>query len=248
MVAVLKALGYDLRDRQQTIGAVIGRAVHAGAAHEMTDRLNGITPCGLAEGVAMAELDAGLGEAATIWDKTTKDRGSSQRQVERMTKAFVRHSAPDLDPVAVEERLEANFGEHLHVSGRKDMLVREPVRIVDLKTGRRRQNLSQYGNYSLLERTHGRAPESVVEVHIPRVAIGEDQPPPATYTTPAADAEQAAQTALLEMDAAIGRFQRAIETGSEPPERAFPANPMSVLCGPQWCSAWGTKWCHEHLK
>jgi len=197
---------------------------------------------------AIDEFDASLKEGPTLWDKTTKDRDTGQQQVLRMTKAFVRHSAPDLSPIAVEERLEANFGTHLHVSGRKDMLVREPNRIVDLKTGRRRQNLAQYGNYALLERTHGRSVESVAEVHIARAPLKNEQEPPHTYTTPAEVAEQAAQGALLEMDAAIGRFQAAVETGSEPPERAFPANPMSVLCGPNWCPAWGTKWCREHLK
>ena len=65
--------------------------------------------------------------------------------------------------------------------------------------------------------------------------------------TPAAVAEQAAQMALLEMDAAIERFQQAVATGKEPPERAFPANPMSVLCGASWCPAYKTKWCKEAL-
>lgn len=241
----LARLGYNLNTRQQTIGAAVGRAVHAGAAEEMTAKLQ--AKKGSPLDAAIADFDTSLGEAATLWDATTKDRNGGQLQILRMTKAFVQLSAPDLDPIAVEERLEANFGDHLHVSGKKDMLVREPNRIVDLKTGKRRQNLSQYGNYSLLERTHGRQTEEVAEVHIPRVAVKEDQPPPIIYATLAAVAEQAAETALLEMDVAIGRFQHAVETGLEPPERAFPANPMSVLCGAKWCPAHGTKWCREHL-
>jgi hypothetical protein len=159
--------------------------------------------------------------------------------VVRQVALYRRQVAPRIVPVTVEERLEAEVTPGVVLSGQVDTTVEGGVR--DLKTGvRRRANGFQYGAYALLQRSHGRRVETIIEDFLPRVRIGAEQPPAQEHAYDVAEAERATTAIIRRMADDHARF---VETGDP---YAFLPNPNSVLCSDRWCPAWGTGFCRAH--
>jgi PD-(D/E)XK nuclease superfamily len=253
----ITAAGFRLRKLPTSIGAIIGTAVHAGAAHVLGEKAaTGRLPyrtraidCSreaLANGVNSGEVqfDAPNGPTQTFRDAVD--------QTTRMAGVYHDTIAPTINPIIVEERFEADVGGGVVLSGQPDLICREPGRIRDLKTGQRMPAsfAPQLGAYSLVVRSHGYPIESAAIDYVKRVRPSKPQPAPVTVEAAIAHAETAAANILRMITTDINTFRN-----GDPYRRILPgdvwsfaANPSSVLCSAKWCPAHSTEFCHEHQK
>lgn len=253
--AELKEAGYDVGEHKMTsIGASVGTGVHGGAAMLLIEKMNNgnvsdsvITQAG---DFAISELSEKSKEGV-LWDKATENMNDAQKQTLRMLTAYRLGVMPNINPVAVERRLEADLGDGFMLSGQSDLQTLQPGDIRDTKTGTiARMHFAQIGSYSLLARTrHKELP--VTELHvdfIPRVSMKKPQPAPIVEEYDQSVAEHAAQATIDHIKTAVAEFRRRVTSGDAPPENAFLANPSSMLCSAKWCPAHGTNFCREHKK
>jgi hypothetical protein len=154
-----------------------------------------------------------------------------------------------IEPVIVEERLEAQVEPGLTLAGHPDVVAVEPDAVHDLKTGIRRpaNPAPQIGGYSLLSRSHGMKIEHATIDYIKRVPISQPQPGSMSIEYEVAAAETAASNILRAIVRDLDTFlhgddQRRIRPGDP---WAFQANPSSILCSARWCPAHGTSFCRE---
>ena len=249
----IAAAGYDIaRSMPPSIGASVGTATHGGAAFIMAEKMKSgeLGNEADAEQKALEDLDTAA-KTGVLWDDATPNTNDAQKQVLRMVKVFRNTIAVQIQPIAVERRLEARVGEGFVLSGQSDMQTLEPGRIRDLKTGRfPRVHHAQLGAYSLLARTaHPEQPTSEVCVDfIQRVALKNPQPSTKTDFYDQAVAEQAAVSTITRIQQDVTEFRRRIEDGGAPPEHSFLANPGSMLCAQRWCPAHSTSFCREHKR
>jgi hypothetical protein len=244
--SLIEAAGYQLRTLEHNVGASVGTGVHKTAAFSLIQKMDsgelGSEDDAIAAGIASLNEEIADG---VIWDQTTSNKNDAQQQLVRMGKTYRAKVAPKINPVAVEERLKAQVSERMILSGQKDVLAREPGALRDLKTGKvQRQNMAQYGAYSLLERSNGKPPvEKLIEDFIARSSLRRPQPEPIETEYDVAAAENEAKEILFDIERGLDEFQRRLNDGGAPPEGAFRSNPQSMLCGSKWCAAWGTSWC-----
>lgn len=251
---LIRDMGYELRSPPGSIGASVGSGVHAGAAAILSDKMAGRTPSlGAATDRAIDTLRERVDQDSADMDDATPSMAVAERQVARMTETYARQVAPDVEPQAVEKRLEAKVpftASPFVLSGQSDVLAREPDKLRDLKTGKQRRgnHAPQFGAYSLLARTHGAKVTGVVEDFIQRVSIKSPQPPAVRFKFDLVACEAAAVSVLRQIDMNYQMFvngdpERGIMPGDP---GAFPANPSSNLCSAKWCPAFGTKFCTAH--
>lgn len=246
--------GFRLRKLPTSIGAIIGTAVHAGAAHVLGEKaVTGRLPYrtraiefsreALAEGTKSGEVqfDAPSGPTQNLRDAVD--------QTTRMTGVYCDVTAPTINPVIVEERFEADVGNGIVLSGQPDLICREPNRVRDIKTGQRMPAsfAPQLGGYSLLARSHGYPIESAAIDYVKRVSPSKPQPAPVTTEAAIAHAETAATNIIRQIKSDIRTFR-----SGDPVLRILPgdpwsfmANPSSMLCSAKWCPAFDTEFCHE---
>ena len=241
--AEIREAGYQLRETTPNIGACTGTATHAGAAFSLTKKMEDGTLGNETEAEHRAlqslEDETGIG---VIWDQSSPDRNSAEQQVVRQTRAYRNFVAPDLEPTAVEERLEADVGDDFLLTGRVDLVV-EPngESVVDLKTGvRQRANSAQYGGYGLTRRAHGHKVERLIEPFIKRSTIKKPQEPPEIVNYPIEPCEELAWATIKQ----IKRDLMAFRESGDPHE--FLANPNSFLCSDKYCAAHSTGFCRAH--
>ncbi len=248
--AEIEAAGYRLNTTMQGVGASIGTAVHAGAALTLTERmtrgalapLNAVTDCAI-------EAYRESAEGGILFNKDSPTQDAAERQVVRMARCYQTQVAPGIEPVVVEEQLEADTPFGLVLTGRSDVLAREKDRLRDLKTGAQRGNHKpQIGAYSLLARSNGLPVASCGEDFIQRASLSKPQPDALFVPHDLGAAETAAINVLRHIAADLRVFRE-----GDPDNRvlpgdpwAFPANPASMLCSPKYCPAHGTAFCIEH--
>jgi hypothetical protein len=249
----IEAVGFDIaRNMPPSVGASVGTATHGGAAFIMTEKMKSgeLGNQSEAEQRALDDFETST-KTGVLWDEATPNISDAQKQVVRMVNVFRHSIAPQVQPLAVERRLEARVGEGFVLSGQSDLQTIEPGRIRDLKTGRfPRMHYAQLGAYSILARTaHPEiATEEVCVDFIQRVALSKPQPDTVTDDYDQAVAEQAAVNTIARIRSDVEEFRHRIEDGGAPPEHAFLANPASMLCSPKWCPAHGSTFCREHKK
>jgi hypothetical protein len=249
--------GFTLRYLPRGIGALIGTAVHRGVAAVLGDKAKtGTLPLrtvaiensreALRDGVDGVEVQYDGPNGATHNMRDAVD------QVVRMTGVYHDHVAPTIDPIIVEERLEAEVETGIVLSGQADLVAREPGMVRDLKSGVRMPSsfAPQLGGYSLLARSHGYQVDRAAIDYVKRVNPAKPQPLPVTNEAVIAHAETAASAILRQMALDIDTFRNGDERRRIKPGDpwAFAANPASMLCSPKWCSAFGTDFCHEGTK
>ena len=90
------------------------------------------------------------------YDAITANRQAGEAQAIGMARAYNRAIAPLVEPIIVEERLEAEIAPGVVLSGQPDVVAREPNRIRDVKTSARPggTHAPQIGAYSLLARSN----------------------------------------------------------------------------------------------
>lgn len=251
---IVEAAGFKLRETGKSIGAAVGTSVHKAAFIMLSEKAKtGSLPPETVSSDAAAETMRAEIVDGMIWDRETPELNTAQQQVLRMARVYRTQVAPGIQPLIVEERLEAEVPwtrSKLVLSGQADVIAREPGRINDLKTGKRKGNHNgQIGAYALLARTN--AIQDINEAGIDfvqRVTLKKPQPDAVRDSVPVERAEQTASNILRHIDGDLATFregdpERRILPGDP---AAFLANPSSMLCSPKWCPAFGTDWCHEH--
>jgi hypothetical protein len=170
-----------------------------------------------------------------------------------MTRAYFRVVAPTVDPIIVEERLEAEVSPGLVLSGQPDLVCREPNAIRDLKTSARGSgnHNGQIGGYSLLARTHGLQIDEAIIDTIRRVSTPKPQSDPVSVRVAVTRAEQIAANTLYHIAESLRIFREGDDRRRLLPgdPAAFLANPSSMLCNPKYCPAHScgrNGFCHEY--
>jgi hypothetical protein len=247
----ITAAGFRLRSTPRGIGSVVGTAVHRAAEIILKEKAeNGrLPPSTIAADCAAQTIGEGLREGETAFDLVTHNRTEAEVQAVMMARAYHREIAPEVEPILVEEQLEAEIAPDLVLSGRPDVVAREPHKIRDLKSSTRTggSHAPQIGGYALLARSNGLDIEAAAVDFVKRVAIGKPQPDPTSHELKLALAETAASSIIAHIARDLETFQEGDhEHGILPGDPwAFQANPSSILCSPKYCPAFGTEFCHE---
>lgn len=156
-VAEIAAAGFDLRDLPSNVGAAVGTGVHAAAALILKEKAatGSLPPVDVATDTAIEELRRAA-EPGITYDRETPALNEAEQQAKRMVLVYRHQIAPDVQPLIVEERLEAQVTPDIILSGQSDVIAREPDRIRDLKGGKTMGcHAPQIGSYSLLARSNG---------------------------------------------------------------------------------------------
>lgn len=248
---IIEAAGYTLRTTVTGIGAPIGSGVHAGASTMLHQkRLTGaITSLRDADEKAVLELRDRCADGV-MFDREAAEMNAAEQQVLRMTRVYATQVAPKINPIIVEERLEAEISPGFVLSGQQDVLAREPGRVRDLKTGKKAaKHSAQLGSYSLLARSHALAEVQHLNIDfIQRASLKKPQPDALEIAVDVGHAETVAVNILRAIETDLRVFtQGNPKRGTVPGDaHAFMANPSSMLCGPKYCPAHGTDFCREH--
>lgn len=240
----IQEAGYVLKTTRTGIGAATGTGTHSGAGFILQAKIDTGEPGQIDDAVEVAleslrfEVEPGI-----TWDQTSPNLNTAEKQVIRQLKSYKDHIVPLVDPISVEEALEAELeaGSNIWITGHTD--TKENFRVRDLKTGvLRRANGPQYGGYSLLYRSTGMEIRELIEDFIPRVSLKKEQPLPISYSYNVEEAERAAYSTIMHMIKALEAFR----VSQDPWE--WLANPMSMMCSDKFCPAWGTDFCKAHLQ
>lgn len=251
IVKELNSASYEVRTSQPiSIGASIGSGFHGGAAFMLLEKMSTgeLGNADDADAFAINEFEERAKEGV-LYDNATANIGEGQQQIKRMLKVYRATVLPEMNPIAVERRLEANIGDDFQLSGQSDLQTLTPGEIGDHKTGTfHRTHYAQIGSYSLLARTaHPEFPVKSLRVNfVPRVSLKKEQPLPVVEYYDQVTAENAAQATIDHIKISVREYRRRVNVGDAPPEHAFLANPNSMLCNPKWCPAHGTDFCREH--
>lgn len=246
--------GFQLRYLPRGIGALVGTAVHKGVAAVLghkasTGTLPFRTVAIESSREALADAVDGVEVQYDAPNGATHNMRDAIDQTVRMTGVYHDNVAPNISPILVEERLEAEVETGIILSGQADLVAREPGMVRDLKTGTRMPSsfAPQLGGYSLLARSHGHQIERASIDYVKRVNPAKPQPLPVTNEAVIAHAETAATAILRQIAFDVDTFRNGDERrGILPGDPwSFAANPASMLCSPKWCSAYGTDFCHE---
>ena len=248
----IEAAGFSLRSPPRGVGAAVGTAVHNAARLVLDDLAHRgeLPPVARAVDVGCNTLTDELGRGEILFDETTINRSEAFHQVAAMTGAYHRVIAPQVRPILVEEKLEADITPDLRLTGTPDIVAREPGMIRDTKSGSRKHpgtHAPQIGAYSLLARTANLEIEAAAVDYLQRVRSGKPQPDPVSKPVPIAPAETAATNIIRHIGGDLRTFRE-----GDPARRILPgdpwsfvANPASILCSPKYCSAFGTEFCRE---
>jgi hypothetical protein len=242
----IEAAGYRLRHIPRGIGAAIGTAVHKAAQVLLGEKAASgvLPPASVATDAALDELHAQLGQGDIAYDRPTLNRNEATRQAIGMTRVYRSVVAPQVEPMLVEERLEAEVAPGIVLSGHADVVAREPGGIRDLKTSARKHpgsHAAQCGAYSLLARSNGTDITEASIDFIQRVNPSRPQPDPTSKMIPIAAAETAATNILRHINDDLNTFRYGnAEQHINPGDPwSFTANPASTLCGEKYCPCWG---------
>lgn len=238
--AVVEAAGYsDIRKTKQSIGAATGTGVHAGAQSILEEKIKTgqLGPIDTATDIAIETMHKEI-EFPIIWDDETPNRNQAEQVVVRQVRQYRAEVAPAIDPIALEKRFEAEY-QGVILSGQMDVI--ETLGARDTKSGRIcRNNMAQYGAYSLLLKAHGYRMTTFFEDFVKRVRTGKDPAPAVSIPYDPATCELVAERVVARVVRDLREFEETLDPG------AFTANPHSMLCGENYCPAFGTSWCIEH--
>lgn len=232
--------GHQLRQLPTQIGAKVGTAVHAGAAHMLAVKIKTGDVGNRAEAVecGIESLRAEV-QQGCVWDDTSRTMTDAETQTKRMVEVFHGVTAPTIKPVSVEQEYRGRFSPTLSLIGHMD--IAEDMGVDDNKTGvSQRPHHPQYGAYSLLRRTNNGTVSRFREHWIPRVPVRQVQPAPTTTVYPVETCEQSAHAVLGRIDTTVQQFAK-----SGDPWQFLP-NPSSMLCSDRFCPAHSTGFCRSH--
>lgn len=237
---LVEVAGFQLRTVPNNIGAKVGTATHAGAAHMLKHKIATGETSSAADAIeqGIESLRTEVAEGA-VWDDTTRTMNEAEQQTMRMVSIYHLLVAPQIKPVAVEQEMTARFSGTLRLTGHMD--VAEDEEIHDTKTGvSQRPNHPQYGSYSMLRRANGHTVNRFVEDYVPRTPIKRLQGEPKMTEYPVASCEQSAHHILKRIDKAAQDFAKDGDPWT------FIPNPASMLCSDKFCPAHSSGFCRVH--
>jgi len=251
----IEAAGFKLRQVPQDVGAAIGNAVHKAAEVTLAEkaRTGALPPESVASNCAAQTVQEEVAAGVQFDIKgITRNLNDAQAQSVKMARAYHRVIAPTIEPLMVEERLDAEIAPGVILSGKPDLVAREPKMLRDVKTSSRARpgsHAPQIGAYSLLIRSNGLDIDSASVDYVRRTAPDKPQPDPISAPVQIAPAETAAANIIRHIRHDLEIFRNGdrdhrILSGDA---WAFAANPNSVLCSDRFCPAWGTDFCHEWI-
>lgn len=238
----IEAAGFKLRETLPSVGATFGTASHAAGEYLLRHKAQHYSDASESAALefAMQRFTEDAGDGVE-WDDTTPNINTAQFQLRRVVGAISDYSRLIM-PKAVELDMSADAGDGFEFTGKLDTLTTDDV-VRDLKTGAlHRPYQSQLGGYSLLARSAGHNIKGVAIDWIARTPKTRPQPPVQTEKYPLEACEQAAFATVKRIKEDVIKFR---STGDP---WAFPANPMTMMCGERFCSAHGTSFCNMHLK
>lgn len=256
--AEIKAAGYVLRDDSRGIGMAVGIGVHKSGQVDLEQkaRTGELAPLSVIEDAGVETVREQIHLGVNFDQRVTPNANDAEQQVVRMARAYHHEVAPGIQPIIVEQRLEARVPwstTNMVVTGQADVIAREPGAVDDLKTGARLgYHAPQIGSYALLGRTHETSDITEARITwIPRVTMKKPQPPAIVTPIDVARSETAATNVLRSIDTAINIWRNGdAERGLLPGDpAAFISNPSSMLCGPKYCRAHScgvNGWCRDH--
>jgi hypothetical protein len=257
----IEAAGFKLNDPIRGAGAAVGTAAQKSASVVLMEKARSggtLPPRSVAEDCANDEVKEQM-RGGVMFDGprgATRNRDDALKQAVGIARTYHAVIAPHVEPILIEEQMEAEVAPGLILTGRPDLVAREPGQIRDLKTGVRLGNYAaQGGGYSLLARTPRPDYPKGIDIqdasidYIQRVRPDKPQPPPITQKIPIEAAETAAVNILRHIEEDIRVFRHGDERRHIIPGDpwAFQSNPQSVLCSRRYCVAHGTSWCRDWL-
>ncbi len=225
--------GYEFRQTEPGIGAVIGTSVHEGVRyiHETTDTLPNIIEIGIEK--FRSQIENGI-----LYDDTSPGPNIAEKQIQQISKAYFYIVAPKTNPVYVEHELSAAMSGNVRLTGHPDNIETDTIR--DLKTGTKAgKNYGQMGGYSLLAGANNiicGSPQLIID-WIPRVSKNKPSAEPVEIHY---DLVLCEDEAWLIMCNIINNYKSFLESGDI---KSFPANYMSNMCSAKYCIAHGTDFC-----
>lgn len=243
--------GYEAGESRRSVAASVGTAVHFSAKVTLDEkaRSGALPPVSISTDAGVENLKEEA-RKGLVYDRDSANLNDAQRQVIKMATAYHFLVAPKVEPVLIEERLEAvvpGTKQNLLLTGQPDLIARENNAVRDLKTGARLGAHSpQIGAYSLLGRSSSYSIDTANVDWVQRVGVKKPQPAPAVQTYDVADAESLAVDVLQRIDRDLTAFRegdpgRNILPGDA---RAFPANPSTMLCTEKYCKNYGVRGSH----
>ena len=136
--------GYEFRQTEPGIGAVIGTSVHESVSyiHNTTDTLSNTIEIGIEK--FRSQIENGV-----LYDDTSPGPNVAEKQINQISTAYYHIVAPKTNPVYVEHELTATMPGNVKLIGHPDDIESDKIR--DLKTGvKAGKNYGQMGGYSLL--------------------------------------------------------------------------------------------------
>jgi hypothetical protein len=243
------AIGYRLRQLPLGIAAAIGSATHRGAETVLSEKAccGALPPVSVATDAAEQHLAEEVKRGTVAFDQCTVNSDEALGQTIAMTRAYHRETAPLIEPLQIEQQLEAQIAPGLVLTGRPDCVAIEPHSVCDLKTGLRPQNHNaQCGAYALLAGSAGIPIARAAIDFIKRVRPNKPQPAPVRTVLPLAVAENLANSIIGTIARDVAVFRHGDPARELPPGRpqAFASNPRSILCAARYCPAHGVDgWC-----
>lgn len=241
--SLLSEKNFTLRDLPDSAGAAIGSAVHAGAEHLLTARLEKRDKLSFAECLlwAMRTFEEKTARGV-IWDATTKNILDGRRQIEKMLRVYLQHIS-NTQPLIVEDVLEGTLDGDWLLSGHMDLYSAD-LTLSDLKTGAKaRPCKPQIGSYCILIEANGFPRPKKAEMNfVKRVGVTKPQPPVETTVYDVSECMDLAWRAIREIKSCVEQF----EATGDP--LSFRANGYSQMCTPKYCHAWGTDFCTSHAE
>ena len=235
----IRDAGYDLTKLPPSAGAALGTASHAASEFLMQRKMDTGELGPVEDGIEHAVEKFGLEIAdGVVWDDATPNRNTALIQLERQVRAYV-PVMETFTPLALEMSLKADVGDGFVLSGHMDILTTAGD-IRDEKYGAlSRPYQSQLGAYSLLARSNGYQVTGLKIDWVQRVGKTKVQPPCQTFDYDVGESEVAAHGII----ARVKQDTQAFRADPDGLWRAWPANPMSLMCSDKYCPAYGTNFC-----
>lgn len=244
-----QAAGYTVNDTPGGIAATVGTALHRGAELLLTDKMKGQYGPGSLSSATDAAIEnlRSNAQRGIVMDATSPTVSTAEKQVARMTDCYAQHAVPDIEPIALEQRLVIDMGDDFVLSGQSDVVALAPEGCLeDTKSGViSRTHAAQLGGYTMAQRAHGRDIKFARTRFIQRVSIKKDQPPPAVQRYELWAIEPITAIRIRNIKRDLMEFRRLVEVGNADPISAIDCNPMSMLCSRKFCGLWGTDGCFE---
>lgn len=232
--------GFEIRRTQPSVGAAVGTAVHSAIAAVLRRRQSGA----VREWTA-ADMESALAsfreevKTGCEWDDTTPNALAAELQIKSLATAIL-NNLGDAEPVLIEHEIKASLSNGWMLTGHIDLLD-DAKTLTDWKTGAlARPYIAQTGGYVLALEANGQEVSKAGNLFAKRVRANKPQPEPEWREHDLATARKSAWSTIKSIQETMERF------AEKRNPYAIPANPMSLMCSPKYCPAFGTEFCKVH--